>query len=347
MKKYILNQTIKNMTDEIYLQMSEEDGNTSTTVSRLPDDESYVYDIFIPREYCISPFPQRWPKSKKTRIMVGAIDSPYYDAYKERGELINFDTFWLFETARELRTDEYESTKREIKYLFTTMINRCKWHRRILMKVLDNFGLLNHKSAYSFLCPVSAEEEAVIWHNESEQKFLPSQEWIKEGYRHDFPSWEWDVPIELKQSLFQIVPETGWSSGDPTFVTEKTWIPILLGIPFVVVANRGFHKDLYERFGIERYDELFDYSFDDIDDVEERIYALVKSINKLKNINWYDLEKKVQKKVKRNQERVHQLINDKDGVPNFECFQSGEWDWVVKEAQKRMGRGDFMKKNML
>ncbi len=106
MKKYLINQDIHKMTDEIYLQLSEEDGNTSKTVNRLPDDESYIYDIFIPREYCINPFPQRWPKSKKTRIMVGAIDSPYYDAYKERGELINFDTFWLFETATELRTDE-------------------------------------------------------------------------------------------------------------------------------------------------------------------------------------------------------------------------------------------------
>jgi hypothetical protein len=354
MKKYLINQDIHKMTDEIYLQISEEDGNTSKTVNRLPDDESYTYDIFIPREYCINPFPLKWPKSKKTRILVGAIDSPFYNQYREKGELINFDTFWLYESAREIRVENYNSTKREQKYLFTTMINRSKWHRRTLMKVLDDFGLLYDKSAYSFLHPVSHEERDVIWHGEFEQKLLPSQEWIKENYQHDQPSFEWDIPIELKQSLFQIVPETGWSNTDPTFVTEKTWIPLLLGIPFVVVGNKGFHKDLHERFGIEPYDELFDYKFDEVEDLEERIYELVKSINKLKktepwgsNKVWDYLNEKVQQKARRNQNRVHEMILNSDGVPNITSSQSSEWDWIVESAQKRIHSGGFLEKNII
>ena len=66
-KLYLIHQTITTMDDQQFKKIEDLDGNTAKTVNRLPDDPSYVYDIFIPREYNIFPFPKRWPKSKKTR----------------------------------------------------------------------------------------------------------------------------------------------------------------------------------------------------------------------------------------------------------------------------------------
>jgi|TARA_B110000908_G_C10227219_1_gene438625 hypothetical protein len=346
-KLYLIHQTITTMDDQQFKKIEDLDGNTAKTVNRLPDDPSYVYDIFIPREYNIFPFPKRWPKSKKTRIMVGAMDSPFYDNWKKEGELINFDSFWLFESARELDVTEYNNASSDLKYLFTTMINRSKLHRRYLMKELDNFGLLYDKSEYSFLNPPKDENE-VIWHKETEQKVLTSQEWILDDYNYEKPDFEWKPPIELKQSLLQIVGETigGNEPLDPTFMTEKTWIPLLLGIPFVVVSSQNFHRDMYERFGIEMYDEIIDYHFDSVPEMQMRIHSLVKEINKLKHQNWHELRKRVSKKVKRNQEIVHKLITSADTVPNIESFDSEKWDWIVDEAQKRIKSGGFLKNLM-
>tara|TARA_Y100000389_G_scaffold123541_1_gene120858 strand:- start:226 stop:1272 length:1047 start_codon:yes stop_codon:yes gene_type:complete len=346
MKTYLINPEKISMTNELFEEIELEDANTSKTINRLPDDPNFVYDIFIYREYDIHPFPQRWPISKNTRLMVGALDSPFYDEFKEKAEMYFFDTFWLYESARELITDEYNTGSNELKFLFTVMINRSKVHRRILMKELDNFGLLGDNSRYSFLNPIKNEFN-VIWHKEGEQKFLPSQEWISEGYDYESPNWEWKPPVEIKQSLIQIVAETcnGDNNGtsDPTFVTEKTWIPLLLGIPFVVVANQGFHEDLYKRFGIEMYDEIIDYHFDSIPLMHHRIHTLVMQINKLKNQNWEELRKKVSEKVKRNQERVHKLIESGDGVPNIKTDKDFN-KWVVEVAQDRVKKGGFIKK---
>lgn len=342
MSKYLLNNIDRKMNDEWFREIEEEDASTSKTITTIQDDPTYSYDFFIPREYDIVPFPQKWPKSKKTRIMVGGIDSPFYDKFKEKAEVIFFDTFWLYESARELDVEEYNKDSGDLKYLFTTLINRSKIHRRILMKELDNFSLLNDKTRYSFLNPIKeGQEETVIWHNEREQKFIPSQEWISDGYNYEQPSFEWKPPIETKQSLIQIVAET--ADKDVSFVTEKTWIPLLLGIPFVVVANKNFHKDLYDTFGIEMYDEIIDYHFDSIPDIEMRIHTLVKEINKLRYQNWHELRKKISKKAKRNQEIVHKLIESGKSVPNIETPWESDWDWIVKAGQDRVKKGGFIK----
>jgi hypothetical protein len=351
MSGYLINAEEVNMTIEVFKQMEKDDESTTKTISRLPDDPSFVYDIFIPREYTISPFPLRWPVSKNTRIMVGAIDSPFYDKFREKSEVICFDTFWLFESARELVVDEYVGGNDDLKFLFTTMINRSKFHRRILMKELDDFGLLNDNiSRYSFLNPSTNTE--IIWHGEKEQKFLPSQEWISDGYNHEQPYFEWNVPIELKQSVFQIIAETGYEEEDgsrtPTFVTEKTWTALLLGIPFVVVGNVGFHKDLYDRFGIEMYDEIIDYEFDSITLTSLRIHTLVRQVHRLKNQNLKELRNKVAKKAKKNQIIVHKLISSGDGIPNIETeMGTSNWDFVVEGGQDRIKKGGFLPQNKM
>lgn len=334
-RQYLVNREVA-MTDKEFEKIHAEINNTSNTVKSVPDDENYVYDFFIPREAVIEPFPNKWPKSKKTRVMLGGIDGRFYEKYKEVAELINFDTFWLYESARELDTTEFDKQKREFKYLATIMINRSKIHRRHLMKELDNFNLLG-RCAYSFLD--TKEETRKIWNKEDEQKTLPSQQWILDDYTIDKPYYEWKPPIELKQSLIQIVPETmeGNNNDDqPTFLTEKTWTPLLLGVPFLVCSTRFFHEEMEERFGIEMYDELFDYTFDSEVNMEARIFKLVAEVNKLKNKNYHKLFESVKDKVERNKKRVEKIVLDKWGIPNVESYFNNSWNFVVKQAHERL-----------
>ena len=51
--------------------------------------------------------------------------------------------------------------------------------------------------------------------------------------------------------------------------------------PFLVLGPQGYHKWLQETKGIEMYDEIFDYGFDDEPLLEHRIEGIVQNIRLL------------------------------------------------------------------
>lgn len=77
------------------------------------------------------------------------------------------------------------------------------------------------------------------------------------------------------QSYFSVVSETLQNNYNNTsmFFSEKTFKPILLGMPFLIYGQQGCNKFL-KRLGYRLYDDLFDYSFDQISDDYERADAL-------------------------------------------------------------------------
>jgi hypothetical protein len=72
-----------------------------------------------------------------------------------------------------------------------------------------------------------------------------------------------------QETYFSVVTET--VHGYPySFRTEKIWKPIAIGHPFVVVANRGFYRDL-KNLGFRTFGHVIDESFDQIDNNEDRL----------------------------------------------------------------------------
>ena len=86
------------------------------------------------------------------------------------------------------------------------------------------------------------------------------------------------IPLEYYQTNCDLVLE---STIDTLFITEKTWKPIVFKKPFLVWGGRGIHAKLKE-LGFELYEELFDYSFDDLHwnfhDNDSRLDFLCKTI---------------------------------------------------------------------
>jgi len=76
------------------------------------------------------------------------------------------------------------------------------------------------------------------------------------------------------------------------FPTEKTWKPILVKKPFLVFSSKGFYKWMKtEDFVL--YDELFDYSFDDIEDHEERYQKYFDNIVRISKMSISELNNAV------------------------------------------------------
>jgi hypothetical protein len=86
---------------------------------------------------------------------------------------------------------------------------------------------------------------------------------------------------ESAESLLYLVTETV-ATGRRHHLTEKTFKPIALGMPFVIVGTRGSLEYL-RSYGFRTFEGIWDESYDDAeDDVRiERIASLLRSLDEL------------------------------------------------------------------
>lgn len=105
---------------------------------------------------------------------------------------------------------------------------------------------------------------------------------------------------ESAESLLYLVTETV-ATGHRQHLTEKTFKPIALGMPFVIVGTRGSLKYLRE-YGFKTFEGIWDESYDDAeDDVRiERIASLLRSLDELSADAKQDLFEQCQEVIEHN-----------------------------------------------
>ncbi len=84
---------------------------------------------------------------------------------------------------------------------------------------------------------------------------------------------------QAADSLLYLVTETV-ASGRRHHLTEKTFKPIALGMPFVLVATQGSLAYL-RSYGFKTFDHVWDESYDQISDDHQRIQAIADLLGKL------------------------------------------------------------------
>jgi len=149
------------------------------------------------------------------------------------------------------------------KYPYITMNKAPKVHRAIMMDMLAKYDLI--------------DKGVVIWREPApnyqyrywkEQILLVDQ---KDGFTN-----QETLPLEYALSFAQIVTE----SDELNFImSEKTGMPLYFNKPFLVMGCKNYHKTM-QSMGFQLYDELFDYSFDELDDVSERCDMIAQNINR-------------------------------------------------------------------
>ena len=103
----------------------------------------------------------------------------------------------------------------------------------------------------------------------------------------DTTDFETNYAIQLNKDLhlesyFSVVSETfqkNWD-GSSMFFSEKTFKPILLGMPFLIYGQQGCNQFL-RKMGYRLYNDLFDYSFDQISDEYERADAVYNEVERV------------------------------------------------------------------
>lgn len=92
-----------------------------------------------------------------------------------------------------------------------------------------------------------------------------------------------DSVQELYQSsAFSLITET-WAEGGKTFISDAIFMSICYGVPFLVVGNCGTLKKLRE-FGFQTYSNIFDETYDLIEDDVQRWEAVLSEVAKLSKL---------------------------------------------------------------
>lgn len=111
--------------------------------------------------------------------------------------------------------------------------------------------------------------------------------YIKSDHKNNI----YNLEGKLTQSFLHIVSETMATSYYP-FVTEKFLYSVVTRGLFLAYAQPGWHDHLHRYYGFRRYDRIFDYRFDEIQNPIERLVELMSIIAKfsvLSSDDWRDL----------------------------------------------------------
>ena len=95
------------------------------------------------------------------------------------------------------------------------------------------------------------------------------------------------IPIELyNNSNFMLVVENQIQDNVDIHVTEKITKALITGIPFIIVASKGFIEFLHS-IGFKTYNTLWSESYDNLP-MNDRFDAIVDLINSLDTFDWIE-----------------------------------------------------------
>lgn len=203
----------------------------------------------------------------------------------------------------------------------------------------NGFDLKNHMSVLTELDEVYQKEKYFfdkykkIIGNKNISKIINDEKNKNEYYINDrlLTNQEPYVPIEYIQSNIDVVLETYIGPG--VNLTSKTLKPIFYQKPFIVLGAKKIHYYL-KKYGFKLYNEIFDYSFDELSSTKDRFDSIVNQVNNLIDYDPKDLSKKlepIKHKVKFNSERIKYLRSKIGSKTKYKTlylnYLNGNFDW--------------------
>ncbi len=201
------------------------------------------------------------------------------------------------------------SYDRKIKHTFLCpmrIIGGQRSHRIIMMSLIVRYGLQHNQISFPRECPVENKDWGELtynlqdiypaitepFHAQKVDNLFPRQ--FTNEHDHPMTSFKLDLFTESAESLVYLVSETV-ANGERFHLTEKTFKPICLGMPFIILGTAGSINYL-KSYGFKTFDTFWDESYDQETDLIVRaekiaqvLYKLDRLTYKQKNELWREL----------------------------------------------------------
>lgn len=174
-----------------------------------------------------------------------------------------------------------------------------------------NYGLNSWNNLYDYeldASPIDSTEYIFTHWNQEILKMDLDKDPSNPDYNYNFSDvlFKNDSFLELAAESSHVVP----------YITEKSFRCLLIGKPFIAFGSKNTMGQI-KKMGFELYDEIFDYSFDSMDKVEDRVNGIVKELIKIKDSDFSLLRNSIEDKLKRNQDRAFNLLKKDEFTPNI------------------------------
>lgn len=240
---------------------------------------------------------------------------PTSKSFYPGNNIIYWKTFWPAYTYHELHRHKHESNNTYFTKAFCNLNNRPWDFRCKMLDTLSERNLIS-KGAISWN---EKNNEYDFKHWKQERLIIDKEYAINMNSYASFPSI-------FFESFMSLVSE---STMDTIFPTEKTYTAIYFKKPFLVWSTLNFHKALQE-LGFELYDEIFDYSFDSIQNEEERLHAILDQVESIANKDYEKLYNLIAQKAERNYHTLKNIRFNKSLVPDT-ILKLGGYEELVKD----------------
>jgi len=194
--------------------------------------------------------------------------------------------------------------EREYSYPFDYFFMECKR----LLNACPDYGIVNYndekKKIYNCLNHSENKHRTIIFEGLKSRKllkygfvsyrdkgvYLPSD--VGDGQSEE-DDWRWAtvLPKLIGKTYFNVVTETHHNiekDFNDLFITEKI-CKALITEPFIIVGNCGSLNYVKEK-GFETYPELFDESYDLIENPKDRLEFILDEVERLCNMDKNELE---------------------------------------------------------
>ena len=281
-------------------------------------DSQYKVIVYAAEEQIISDSfnPNQMKPQKSIDFIFGGT---FYNKFQKYGNanLHFWNNFWLYNSVSLIDVRNIIK-KPNMQHLFICLNNEPHYHRCYMIDMLAKNNLIN--------------KNVISWNkidsNYSAYKFRYWKEKITTLSDNYFETKEQHIlPREFNVCFLNLVLE---STVDGIFITEKTFHPIIIGKPFIVLAAPGFHRFLQSQ-GFLLYDEIISYDFDKENNLNKRIKMIVEELKRLQKNKYNKLYDKIKDKLDYNRKRALEIVRNQEGIPviarNFKYY-----DNIIKEA---------------
>jgi len=226
----------------------------------------------------------------------------------------------------------------EYKKTFLCFNGNNRWHRaglvsEMMYRGLNRDGFISYNIYDDSSSEYNYNDQRIVDHRKGEQYVLSKTELIKHINRHRYSLdytgskfWEDDRRFDIElynQSALSVVSETFAGHINELYhpeahvlwTTEKTWKPIALGHPFIVLGSLGTIRYLQSE-GYFTYYDIIDESYDKITHLPTRIDMICDELERLSQLSKAELKNLIDT-VYDFRKRNRDLFYSKNHAPKF------------------------------
>lgn len=291
----------------------------------------------------------------KCFLLVGC---DYSDAYfnLEKNSIRNFEvlfwptsllhyTYYAMTQFYGKNPSELFNPKKNINKLYLNLNNHVRNHRAQFMDYLCKFGLFDY----------GVNTWSHVAENWPYEYFKAKKLTFEKGRDENAPHKVYSDELLNLDNLIDVVTETSpcldrENISNPfqcyIFHTEKTFRSILFGKPFLVLGNKNQNRNL-NKFGIQLYDSIFDYGFDDIDSMKFRCLGIIDNLFGIKDKNYNEVRDSILGVCEYNIDRLIKIVYNDVYIPDKLRFliseNKEEYKILLKDFDYNYGQTFGMK----